>query len=69
MTVRDSAGVTMPLRRIILQLDAPTRDGDVELSILTNLPVGAASAVVIAEVYRKRWTVETLFQSLTQMHA
>jgi len=67
VTVRDSAGVTMPLRRIILQLDAPTRDGDVELSILTNLPVGAASAVVIAEVYRKRWTVETLFQSLTQM--
>ncbi len=57
----------MRLRRIILQLDEPTRDGDVEMSILTNLSVAAADAVAIANVYRKRWTLETLFQALTQM--
>ncbi len=67
VTIADSDGNKMRLRRIILQLDEPTRDGDVEMSILTNLSVAAADAVAIANVYRKRWTLETLFQALTQM--
>ena len=37
------------------------------MAILTNLPPTAASAVVVAELYRKRWTLETMFQSLTAM--
>ena len=67
MTIADSAGGTRVVRRILLRLDKPTRDGDTEMSILTNLPKAAASAVAVADVYRKRWTLETLFQSLTQM--
>lgn len=67
VTIEDSAGNPMKVRRIILRLDKPTRDGDQEMSILTNLPKGAADAVAIAEVYRKRWTVETMFLSLTTM--
>jgi IS4 transposase len=31
---------------------------------LTNLPE-TVSAVAIAEIYRKRWTIETQFQLLT----
>jgi Transposase DDE domain len=67
VTIADSAGQTMMVRRIILRLDKPTRDGDIEMSILTNLDETVASAVALAEVYRKRWSLETLFQSLTQM--
>jgi hypothetical protein len=67
VTVEDSTGQTMEVRRISLRLDKPTRDGDLELSILTNLPTGTVTPATIVAVYRKRWTLETLFQSLTQM--
>ena len=67
VTIEDADGNKLTARRIILRLDKPTRDGDQEMSILTNLPKGAADAVAVAEVYRKRWTLETLFLSLTQM--
>lgn len=67
VTIENAAGETMKLRRILLRLDKATRDGDGEMSILTNLPHEAADAVAIADLYRKRWTLETLFQSLTQM--
>ncbi len=49
------------IRRIILRLDSPTRDGDAEMSILTNLPPDAADASTIANLYRRRWTIESLF--------
>jgi len=68
VTIRGPSGdKTMTLRRVILRLDKPTRDGDSEMSILTNLPKKEVSGVSVAELYRKRWTVETMFQSLTQM--
>jgi hypothetical protein len=47
-----------------LVLDKPTRDGDVEIHVLTNLPVRDASAKVVAELYRRRWTIETAFQEM-----
>jgi DDE family transposase len=52
------------LRRITIVLDKPTRDGDRELHILTNLP-SRIRAKVIAKLYQKRWTIETAFQELT----
>lgn len=67
VTIRDSKGGQLKARRITIRLDKPTRDGDGEMSILTNLPKGAGSGVDVAELYRKRWKVETMFQSLTQM--
>lgn len=53
-------------RLVTVKLKTPTRDGEVELRILTNLPVKAASALTVADLYRKRWSVETLFQEMTE---
>jgi len=53
------------LRRVTVKLDEPTRDGDTEIHILTNLPTSKADARKIAEVYRQRWEVENGFYVLT----
>jgi hypothetical protein len=58
-------GETLPVRRVTLVLDRPTRDGEKEIHLLTNLPAGAAGARRVAELYRERWTIEGLFQELT----
>jgi len=62
--VRDAQGGTHLFRRIRVQLDQATRDGDRGLYILTNLPLRKASAKRVARLYRKRWTLETAFQHL-----
>ena len=62
--VSDSEGNTKRFRRISITLKTPTRDGDKVLNIVTNLPESAADAKLIAEIYRKRWTIETAFQEL-----
>jgi len=58
-------GVTRTLRRITVELNQATRDGDWVLHILTNLPA-QVSAVAVAKLYGKRWTIETLFLEVTQ---
>jgi hypothetical protein len=60
----DSASRALHVRRITVQLDQATRDGDREIHIPTNLPDRVASAKRSAELYRKRWTLETAFQEL-----
>jgi hypothetical protein len=60
-----ATGETMTCRRITIELDQPTRDGETELCLLTNLPAEDASALQVAALYRKRWTIETAFQELT----
>jgi len=57
-------GEVLLLRRVTVILDKPTRDGDTEIHLLTNLPVRAANAQRIAEIYRRRWTIETAFQEM-----
>jgi IS4 transposase len=52
------------LRRITVVLDEPTRDGETELHVLTNVPAKDAHARVIADLYRRRWTIETAFAEL-----
>jgi len=59
-----SDGSTRRFRRIRIVLKQPTRDGDKELTLLTNLSKTAAHAKFIAWMYRKRWTIETAFQEL-----
>jgi hypothetical protein len=54
-------GRVMVVRRITVELDQPTRDGETEIPILTNLPEEAADALAIAELYRRRGTVEATF--------
>lgn len=57
-------GQALRLRRVSVVLDKPTRDGDTEIHVLTNLPVEAADGVRVAELYRKRWTIENRFYEL-----
>ena len=58
--------LSLTLRRVVVRLKHPTRDGDLEIAILSNLPVADASALKIAALYQKRWRVERLFQVLDQ---
>lgn len=59
------AGETRTFRRLTVELREPTRDGDMVLHLLTNLPE-EIQGLAIAELYRKRWTIETLFYEVTQ---
>jgi len=52
-------------RRITVKLDQATRDGDYEIHLLSNVPESDADALKLAELYRKRWTIETVFQEVT----
>jgi IS4 transposase len=63
MRIGDGDGATM-VRRITVELDAPTRDGETEIHILTNLPAEVADALAIADLYLRRWTVEAAFGEL-----
>lgn len=58
-------GRTRLLRRVTVELDKPTRDGETVLHIFSDLPE-EVSGLVIAELYRKRWSIETLFYEVTQ---
>lgn len=57
-------GQTTKIRRVTVKLCSPTRDGDSEIHLLTNLPV-SVSAQKVAELYRNRWTLEQAFNELT----
>jgi IS4 transposase len=54
------------LRRIVLRLDKPTREGDSEIVLVTNL-LDEIQASLCCEVYRGRWQIENHFQKLTDL--
>jgi len=62
--ITDENGKSLKLRRIRVCLNEPTRDGETEIFILTNLPIKVATAKKIAKIYRQRWMIETAFQKL-----
>lgn len=64
ITIAGDAGETRSYRRIKVRLRKATRDGEIELFIVTNLPESVADGKLIAEIYRKRWRIETMFQEL-----
>jgi IS4 transposase len=66
MLVRDTdSGETLRVRRITIKLKEPTRDGDIELHILSNVPIPRASTAQLARLYGKRWSIETAFFEIT----
>ncbi len=65
MQVTDQAGQTRNYRRITVALNDATRDGDQEIHLVTNLPK-KVSALLVAEIYRGRWTIETAFQKMAE---
>ena len=62
--IEDDAGQIFFWRKITLKLDEPTRDGDTEIVLISNLPA-RIKAKTIAAAYRERWTIENHFQRLT----
>ena len=65
MRITHPDGREMIVRRITVKLDTPTRHGETEIHILTNLPK-RVGAWMIAKAYRGRWRVENAFQELGQ---
>ena len=61
----DHDGQQMTLRRVVVHLFEPTRDKEVEVVLLTNLPLEDANAVVVSDLYRTRWKIETAFGHMT----
>ncbi len=53
------------LRRIRVELDAPTRHGESELYLLSTVPESVADAPTLARLYRQGWTIERAFLHLT----
>ena len=66
ISVVDESGEKHIFRRIRVSLKTPTRDGDKQIAIITNLSKRAADARKVAALYRGRWTIETAFQHLAE---
>ena len=58
-------GETTTVRRIVVKLFKPTRDKDMEIVILTNLPPEDGDAIRVSDLYRDRWKIETAFMHMT----
>jgi IS4 transposase len=62
----DDFGTALPVRLIRVRLAKKTRDGELELELVTNLPA-EVSAETIAAAYRQRWQIETAFAELDRV--
>ena len=60
-----TTGEIKRVRRVTVRLKKATRDGDMEIHLLTNLPASKVSATKVASLYRDRWTLEAAFNELT----
>lgn len=59
----------LKVRRIVLPLAKPTRHGDTELILVSDLPDNV-DADELCDLYRDRWKIETHYQRLTeQLHS
>jgi IS4 transposase len=63
IVIQDHEGNELRLRRIRIHLDKPTRDGDRDVFVLTNLPKKVRAKKIVT-LYRNRWKIETAFQEL-----
>jgi hypothetical protein len=62
VTTTDSKQYTV----ITIHRDRPTKKGQSEVRLLTNLQVTAKLATELAELYLKRWKIEESFRQLTE---
>jgi hypothetical protein len=65
LRLHDSDGRNLTVRRITVELDTPTRDGDPAIHLLTNLPRAQVRADRVAQLYRERWDIEYGFYVVT----
>lgn len=54
------------VRRIVIRLEKPTRHGEKEVWLLTNL-LEEVSALIVSDLYLERWQVEKMFQVITDV--
>lgn len=59
-------GNILRVRRVLLKLFQLTREKESQIAILTNLPQTDAEAAKVAELYRDRWSLETLFGTVSE---
>jgi hypothetical protein len=64
--VVDGEGVAHPLRRIVLELDEPTREGETQIVLITNLPAEVPAAAC-CDAYAGRWSIEGHYQAMTDL--
>ena len=50
---------------MVIQLKQPTRHGDRQVALLTNLLMADADVLMVADLYLERWQIETTFQMIT----
>lgn len=62
----DDDGQELIVRRITIKLDRPTRDKEIEIHLLTNLPLRVTGQKV-ATAYLSRWQIENAFHKLTMV--
>jgi hypothetical protein len=65
ISIDGADGKGLILRRVVLELDEPTRDGETVITLVTNLPVNEVHARVVAKVYQERWLIEGAFLELS----
>lgn len=58
-------GQEMVIRRITVELDEPTKDGDLVINLLCNVPPEDGDGCTIADTYLRRWEIENAFYVLT----
>lgn len=61
--ISSEGGQTLKLRRIVIRLGEPTRDGEAEVALLTD--VRGVRTRRLAQLYLERWSIEGLFNVLT----
>jgi hypothetical protein len=64
VSIRNDQDEMVYLRRVVVDLDEPTQDGDTYIAVLCNLPEADADARAVAKLYRRRWTIEHAFEDL-----
>lgn len=64
LRVLDNEGRELIVRRITLKLNQPTREGETEIYLLSNLPQ-KVRGIAVATAYLDRWNIEAAFHKLT----
>jgi IS4 transposase len=62
--IEDETGRQLTLRRIELHLDEPTRHGESVIRLLTDVLPERMGAQEVAGLYRRRWSIESMFGRL-----
>lgn len=66
VVIEDDFGGSFDARLVRVELKSATRDGDTSIELFTNLPP-TVTAMKVADAYRQRWQIETVFFELDRV--